>query len=255
MLFRSRMYPAKTGCTTLVMPLITEPGNNNSVLVYDLRHDPEMFLSLDVDGLSELLFTRSDELPEGMQRLPVKSVKINKCPALAPRNTLDAKAAERIALDMDMCYQHWQTLCAHPDFFQRVAIAYTSHAFEPSGDVDVALYDGFLDNADATSLAQIRCASPQELAKIQFDFHDKRLPELLFRFRARNWPETLTTIESERWEQMRVQRLTQGTGGGSITFAEFSAQIALLREAHKTDEDAGQILDALEMWGKDLLDS
>lgn len=254
-LHTSRMYPAKIGCTTLVMPLITEPGNNNSVLVYDLRHDPEMFLSLDVDGLSELLFTRSDELPEGMQRLPVKSVKINKCPALAPRNTLDAKAAERIALDMDMCYQHWQTLCAHPDFFQRVAIAYTSHAFEPSGDVDVALYDGFLDNADATSLAQIRCASPQELAKIQFDFHDKRLPELLFRFRARNWPETLTTIESERWEQMRVQRLTQGTGGGSITFAEFSAQIALLREAHKTDEDAGQILDALEMWGKDLLDS
>jgi exodeoxyribonuclease-1 len=248
-LHTSRMYPAKTGCTTLVMPLITEPGNNNSVLVYDLRHDPELFLPLDVDGLSRLLFTRNNELPEGMQRLPVKSVKINKCPALAPRNTLDFDAAGRIALDMELCYRHWRTLCAYPDFFQRVAAAYTSRAFEPSGDVDAALYDGFLDNADAASLAQIRRASPQQLAKMRFDFHDQRLPELLFRYRARNWPETLTPAEMARWEQIRLQRLMQGDGGGSITLAEFSAQIALLRETHKTDRNAQQILAALEAWG------
>lgn len=254
-LHTSRMYPAKTGCTTLVMPLITEPGNNNSVLVYDLRHDPELFLPLDVDGLSQLLFTRNDELPEGMQRLPVKSVKINKCPALAPRNTLDFDAAGRIALDMELCYRHWQTLCAYPDFFQRVAAAYTSRAFEPSGDVDVALYDGFLDNADAASLAQIRRASPQQLAKMRFDFHDQRLPELLFRYRARNWPETLTPAEMARWEQIRLQRLMQGDGGGSITLAEFSAQIALLREAHKVDQDAGWLLDELESWSTNLLHS
>ncbi len=254
-LHTTRMYPAKIGCTSLVMPLIAEPGNNNSVLVYDLRQDPELFLPLDADELSQLLFTRNDDLPEGMQRLPVKSIKINKCPALAPRNTLDNEAAERIALDLDACHRHWQRLCAQPDFFQRVAAAYTSRAFEPSGDVDVALYDGFLDNADAASLAQIRRASPKQLAKMRLDFHDQRLPELLFRYRARNWPETLTAIESERWEQMRLQRLTQGDGGGSITFAEFAAQIALLREAHKTDENARQILDALESWSKDLLSS
>lgn len=254
-LHTSRMYPAKTGCTTLVMPLITEPGNNNSVLVYDLRHDPELFLPLDPGDLSQYLFTRNDELPEGMQRLPVKSVKLNKCPALAPRNTLDAEAAERIALDLDACYRHWQTLCAVPDFFRRVATAYTSRKFEPSNDVDVALYDGFLDNADASSLAQIRRASPKELAKMRFDFHDKRLPELLFRYRARNWPEMLTQTEGRRWQQMCLQRLTQDNGSGNITFSEFSTQIALLRDASKTDENARRILDELEAWGKNLLGS
>jgi exodeoxyribonuclease-1 len=250
----TRMYPAKTGCTSLVMPLITEPGNSNSVLVYDLRHNPDMFLPLDIDDLSQLLFTRNDELPEGMQRLPVKSVKINKCPALAPRNTVDSEAAERIALDMDACYQHWQTLCAHPDFFQRVATAYTSRAFEPSGDVDVALYDGFLDNADAALLAQIRRASPQQLANARFDFHDKRLPELLFHYRARNWPETLMSAEMEHWEQIRLQRLTQSDGGRSITLAEFSAQIASLRKAGNMDANAQQVLAALDLWSKDLAD-
>jgi len=254
-LHSTRMYPAETGCTSLVMPLITEPGNNNSVLVYDLRHDPEMFLSLNIDELSQLLFTRNDELPVGMQRLPVKSVKVNKCPALAPRNTLDSEAAKRIALDLNACYRHWQTLCAVPDFFQRVATAYTNRSFEPSNDVDVALYDGFLDNADALLLAQIRRATPQQLATLHVDFHDRRLPELLFRYRARNWPETLTSAEAERWEQMRLKRLTQKEGGGSIIIAEFMAQIGLLREANTADARAGQILDELEVWGKDLLDS
>ncbi|WP_295623693.1 exodeoxyribonuclease I [uncultured Nitrosomonas sp.] len=254
-LHTTRMYPTKTGCTSLVMPLIMEPENNNSVLVYDLRHDPEMFLSLNADELSQLLFTRNDDLPEGMQRLPVKSIKINKCPALAPRNTLDDEAAERIALDLDACYQHWQTLCAVPEFFQRVATAYTSRTFESSGDVDVALYDGFLSNADAASLGQIRAASPKQLAKMQFDFHDKRLPELLFRYRARNWPETLESVEVERWKLLRLQRLTQANGGGSITFDEFSAQIALLRESYKADEKAKRILNELEAWGSNLMDS
>lgn len=252
-LHTTRMYPTQTGCTSLVMPLILEPGNNNSVLVYDLRHKPDMFLSLDVDSLSELLFTRNDKLPEGMQRLPVKSIKINKCPALAPRNTLDHQTIERIALDLDKCHNHWQTLCAVPDFFQRVATAYTNHEFEPSNDVDIALYEGFLNNADTALLAQIRRASPQELAEYKFNFHDKRLPKLLFRYRARNWPETLTLEEIEHWKHIRLQRLTKNDCGGSIIFDEFSAQIALLRETHKTNENAGQILDTLEMWGKDLL--
>jgi len=251
----SRMYPAKTGCTTLVMPLIAEPGNNNSVLVYDLRHDPDMFLDLDITDLDQLLFTRSEDLPEGMQRLPVKSVKINKCPALAPRNTLDAQAAERIALDLDACHRHWQKLSEHPDFFRRVAKAYTSREFESSGDVDVALYDGFLDNVDAASLAQIRRAAPQQLAKMRFDFHDQRLPDLLFRYRARNWPETLTAAETEQWQQMRLQRLMQGNGGGSITYAGFADQLAVLRDMHKDHVHAQQILEALEAWGKDVVNS
>ena len=179
------MFPAKTGCTTLVMPLITEPGNNNSVLVYDLRHDPQPFIDLTVEALNKYLFIRTEDLPEGMSRLPVKAVKINKCPALAPRNTLDTDAAKRIEIDLQLCHQHWQKLCGHLEFFQRIAAAYTRTKFEPSGDVDSALYDGFLDNNDTPLLAQIRRATPQALAKATFDFHDQRLPELLFRYRAR----------------------------------------------------------------------
>ncbi len=254
-LHTSRMYPAKTGCTTLVMPMIIEPGNNNSVLVYDLRHDPEMFLPLDHDELSRLLFTRSEDLPDGMQRLPVKSVKINKCPALAPRNTLTADAAERIELDLDTCHRHWQKLCTEPSFFQRVATAYTSHVFASSDDVDVALYDGFLNNADAALSAQIRRTSPKELAKARFDFQDRRLAELLFRYRARNWPETLSESEMQRWEQSRLQRLTQENDSGILVFAEFSKQIVALLAKHEANEQEKRLLRQLLLWGEQLMNT
>ena len=162
--------------------------------------------------VSQYLFTRTEDLPEGSQRLPVKSVKINKCPALAPRNTLNAQAAAHIEIDLDACHRHWLKLsenCAQTDFAQRIALAYCSRTFEPSADVDEALYDGFMDNADVPLFSQIRCATPQKLAKARFDFHDRRLPELLFRYRARNWPETLSAEENQRWQQQRRQRLTR----------------------------------------------
>lgn len=254
-LHTSRMYPATIGCTSLVMPLIAEPGNNNSVLVYDLRHDPELFMDMDEDELNKYLFIRNEDLPEGMQRLPVKSVKTNKCPAIAPRNTLDAASIERIEIEPDNCHKHWQKLRDHPDFAQRVAAAYTSREFEPSADVDIALYDGFLDNTDIPLLAQIRRATPESLAQAKFDFHDQRLPELFFRYRARNWPETLSTNEMERWEQFRQQRLTQTSLGNNIIYKEYVEKINLLRVENIDNQQAQDVCNALDAWGKQLLTS
>jgi len=247
-LHTSRMYPSETGCTTLVMPLVGEPGNNNSVLVYDLRHDPCPFMDLDVEGLTKRLFSRAENLPEGVERLPIKSVKINKCPALAPRNALDESAVPRLAIDLEACDRYWQQLSTNADFMERVAQAYTSREFDPAGDVDLALYEGFLSDTDRSLLARVRDASPQELARTHFNFQDGRLPELLFRYRARNWPETLSTEEAQRWEHMRRLRLQDKNGGGSITLNDYLAQIAVLRREHVGDADASRILDELEAW-------
>ncbi len=252
-LHSSRMYPAETGCTTLVMPLITEPGNNNSILVYDLRCNPENFLGLDVTDLSERLFTRSEDLPENVTRLPVKSIKINKCPALAPSNTLTSAAIERLEIDLETCQRYCEKLRANPDFFQRVAAAYTSRKLESADDVDLALYDGFFNNDDYPLMTKIRNASPQQLATIHVNFHDSRLPELLFRYRARNWPEILNSSEIQRWERMRSRRLTEEDGGGSITARELSDRLIQLRSQYKNQSNAQVILDAVDTWTKNLL--
>lgn len=249
----SRMYPAETGCTTLVMPLIAEPGNSNSILVYDLRCNPEIFLKLNVTDLNERLFTRSEDLPEDVIRLPVKSIKTNKCPALAPSNTLNPAAIDRLEIDLNACHRHCEQLRANPDFFQRVAAAYAGRKFESADDVDLALYDGFFSHDDYPLMAKIRNAKPQQLAKIHVSFHDRRLSELLFRYRARNWPETLDSSEIQRWEHLRKRRLTEESGGGSITVKEFSGRLVRLRHQYKNHRNAQEILDAVDVWVKNLL--
>lgn len=251
-LHSSRMYPAGTGCTTLVMPMITEPGNSNSILVYDLRCNPETFLALDVTELSERLFTRGEDLPDDVTRLPVKSIKVNKCPALAPSNTLNSAAIDRLEIDLEACHRHCELLRANPDFFQRVAAAYTSRKFESAEDVDLALYDGFFGNDDYPLMTKIRNANPQQLAKIHVNFHDRRLPELLFRYRARNWPETLNSSEIQRWEHLRYRRLTEADGGGSITAKELFERLVQLRNQYNNKKTAQQILDAVDTWAKKL---
>ncbi len=249
-LHTSRMYPAEFGCTTLVMPLAAEPGNGNGVLVYDLRHDPEPFLGLDVDALHDRLFTRGEDLPEGVQRLPVKSVKINKCPALAPRSTLDDAASERIAIDLDACGRHHELLSADSGFMQRVAQAYGGREFAPAEDVELALYDGFLDDADRNLLPRVRAATAQELARKEFHFRDKRLPELLFRYRARNWPESLSNEELRRWEQFRIRRIHSGAGGDTLGLEEYQDRIGRLRDEQEGNGRALQLLDRLGQWAE-----
>ncbi|HFC54020.1 MAG TPA: exodeoxyribonuclease I [Gammaproteobacteria bacterium] len=251
-LHTSRMYPAESGCTTLVMPLAQDPRNGNGVLVYDLRHDPEPFLELDVDRLKELLFTRSEDLPQGTARLPVKSVKLNKCPALAPRATLDAAAIQRIAIDPEACDRHWRVLESHPAFMQRVAQAYGGREFPPAADVELALYEGFFDDGDRLQMERVRGASPQELAALGSGFRDGRLPELLFRYRARNWPQTLSEGELQRWERLRGERIRHGAGGETLGLEEYRQRIAALRRERDGDPEAQRRLDRLEEWGEML---
>lgn len=250
----SRMYPSDTGCTTLVMPLVKDPSNSNGVLVYDLRQNPEPFMDLDVDALRECLFTRAEDLPENTERLPVKSVKTNKCPALAPQNTLDEASSKRIGIDLDACRRHWQQLSTNEGFMQRIAQAYKSREFPPAGDVDLALYEGFLGDADHRLVSKVRNATPQELAQNKFDFKDKRLPELLFRYRARNWPETLSREETQYWESYRCNRIENEDGGGSITMDRFSEEIARLRRENEGNTVTQRLLDAVEVWGRRLSD-
>lgn len=248
----SRMYPSETGCTTVVMPMIQEQGYGNSILVYDLRHNPAPFIELSVEELAMCLFTPQSALPEEVSRLPVKSVKINKCPALAPQNVLDKSTSSRINLNVEVCNHHWQMLYKNTAFMQRVAQAYSSIEFETTRDVDLALYDNFFSESDRILMTAVRDASPWQLMHNHFDFQDKRLHELLFRYRARNWPDTLSANELQRWRTICRQHLTEKNCGNTITLIEFAEKIRGLRKTHAENAHILQILSTIETWGREL---
>ena len=248
----SAMYPAELGCIGYVMPLAGHPLNKNEIIVYDLRNDPGPFLDLDVDALSARLFTRQDELPEGVARLPVKTIHINKAPVVVPVNTLTDEAAARWQIDLAACGRHGQSINEHPAFVRNLIEVYARRNFEGESDPDFMLYGGgFFSDGDKQLMAGVRSCAPSELIDAVFPFNDKRLPEMLFRFRARNYPETLTSEERERWRVFRRSRLLGSEAAAGLTVDALKARIDELRRQGVSSRDE-DILNALAVYAERL---
>ena len=238
----SGMFAAERGCLAVMWPLATHPSNKNEVLAWDLAHDPSELPLLDVATLRLRLFTKTADLPEGVLRLPLKSVHLNKSPMVVRKlQTLTPEMAARWGIDMDTALRHAEKAAALPDM-SAIWPAVFQRPKEAAPDVDEDLYGGFIGNADRRRLNQLRALPPAELAHSRSGFDDERLEELLFRYRARNFADTLNPEEAQRWEAHRAARLLEGAGGARNVDALF-AQIDTLSES--ADERGEAILGAL----------
>ncbi len=254
-LYAAHFYPAKIGCTSMVMPLFRESTYKNHVLVYDLRQDPSLFLGMNEDQLHECWLAPAAEAPKDRTRLPIQSVRINQCPALAPLAVADASTAERIELDLEACNRHLDLIHSSRDFIQRIHDVYHAHKKEQRyapRDVDTALYENLLDNDDRALFPRIRETAPEQLADLTLNFGDRRFPELLFRYRARNWSDTLSEDEKKQWEQFCHDRLHHGVEEGELTLAQYREKIAQLLQEHENNPRERDLLSELQAWGDHL---
>lgn len=245
----SGMYPALRHCLAVVLPLCKHPTNANEIIVYDLSVDPELLLSASVAEIQQRLFTATADLPEGTVRIPIKTVHINKCPVLAPLSVIRPQDAIRLALDLTQCLDHCEQIKAAIGLTEKLTAVYRDRSYAESlDDPDLAIYSGgFLNETDKRTLTKITTASPAQLARSVFNFNDKRLPEMLFRYRARNFPETLSNVETAQWREFCVKRLTGEQGGASIKLDDYLLQLKALRD---NGQIAAQLLDDLEHYAK-----
>ena len=238
----SGMFPPERGCLAIMWPLATHPSNKNELLAWDLAYDPSELALLDVDTLRLRLFTKTSDLPEGVQRLPIKSVHLNKSPMVVRKlKTLTGEMAAKWGIDIDAALANAEKARVLPDM-SAIWPELFNRPNMPTPDVDEDLYGGFVGNADRRRLNQLRALPPAELAVSRVGFDDDRLAELLFRYRARNFFETLTPEEAERWEAHRAARLLDGEGGARNLDA-LLAQLDVLSET--ADEKAQSVLEAL----------
>jgi exodeoxyribonuclease-1 len=247
----SSMYPAALGCIAMVMPLLKHPVNANGVIVYDLRHDPAPLFELSEEALHERLFTPTADLPEGVERIPLKTVHINKCPVVAPLSTLTDEAAARWRLDVKQGEIYRQKLLAEPAFINKIATIHQANAFEPISDPDQALYSGgFFSRDDRQRMDAILATEPASLARFPLVFDDARLPEMVFRYRARNWPELLSEEDRQRWQEFREARLLDADGGGSITLDEYLAKLDKLEADPALSPEKQDLIPQLLRWAE-----
>ncbi len=239
----SGMFPTERGCLGVMWPLASHPTNRNELIAWDLSHDPSELALLDADTIRLRMFTRSDELPEGVTRLPVKTVHLNKSPMVVGNvNTLTRDTAERWGIDLEQAARHAAAARALPDLTAIWAKVFSRPQDGPAPDVDQDLYGGFVGNEDRRRLERLRSLPPEKLAEARPGFDDERLEELAWRYRARNFPHTLTEEDLERWEEHRVACLMEGQGG-ALTFDELFARLDTL--GGEADERGEEILGAL----------
>ena len=152
------------------------------------------------------MFTPGSELGEDEKRIHLKTIHVNRSPAVAPIGTLTEEDAERLGISLEQCREHQQQLMSVSGVVEKVQDAFGDRTFEDVTDPDLMLYSGpFFSDSDRVRFTELRQMSPDDLRCEGSGFDDSRVPEMLFRFRARNYPDSLTPEEQDRWHEHRAQ--------------------------------------------------
>lgn len=244
----SGMFGAARSNTSWVVPLAWHPDNRNAVIMCDLAGDMTPLLELDSAALRERLYTRRDALEADQSAVPLKLVHINKCPVLAPANTLRPKDAERLGIDRQRCLDNLALLRNNASIREKVVELFAeAPAFAASDDVDLRLYDGFFGDADRMAMKIIQETAPQNLPALDLTFADNRLEPLLFRYRARNFPGTLDDREQQRWLQHRRAVFTPER------LQDYLSELSNLYQQHEDDKEKMAQLKALYAYAQELV--
>ena len=248
----SGMLPVQYGCMAVMWPLASHPSNRNEVIAWDLRFNPQELASLSAADIRARLFVRADELPEGVQRLPIKTIHLNRSPMVVRNlNVLSPQQAERWHIDLSQAARHAEMARALPDMSSIWAEVFSRP--DQLGDetgVDGGLYAGFVSTADRRKLEHLRTLPAADLADARTGFEDERLEEVFWRYRARNFPQTLSADEQQRWHAHCAARLIDGQDKARTVDDLLEALDTLYPDA---DVQGQTVLDALQDYAQEIV--
>ncbi len=256
-MYSSGRYPSQFSHTTAAV-LLGRHQDQDYALVYDLRHDPTPFLDMSVDQL--VVAWQYSKDPEAL-RLPVKTLKYNRCPAILPGIVSDKSALERLKLSRD-------TIATNLKKVSRVAGSFVDKLFDAVAvmdqnrvktqmaivdnqlNVDERLYDAFVSGHDKPIMRAVRSARPQALTNFEEKFQDARLKNLLPLYKARNYPQALTAEERTAWEDFCTKKLF--SGGSNSQLARYFARLEELTKTKVSDEQR-YLLEELQLYGESIV--
>ncbi|MEE9354684.1 MAG: exodeoxyribonuclease I [Methylococcaceae bacterium] len=246
----SGRYSSAQHCLAVVVVVGEHPTNKNEVIVFNLAEDPAPMLELTADEIKHRLFTAATDLPEGIHRIPLKTIHLNRCPVIAPLKTLRATDQDRLNIDISLCLENLEKIKQQPTLAKKLGQVFSPNYDETESDPDLMIYSGgFFNQHDKALFEQIRLSEPAKLAEIDFKFNDKRLSEMLFRYRARNFPETLTDQELAKWKQFcRKKIMETNNSEGKSLMAQHLDRINELKTKHQDEQGLNEIVASLEQY-------
>ena len=247
----SGRLPRTNSYTALMVPLAQDLVNKNAIICFNLSGDVETLMKLDADGIREQVFASTKQLPVGKERIPLKVIHLNRCPVVATPKLLDADAAIRLKIDVDLCMANWQVLNKdgnRAELRAKLQAVFAPPEYPEVEDVEQALYQGFLPNVDKVRLAEVRSSKAPELDSAHFPFKDSRYSSLLFRYRARNFQDSLRPQDREHWQTLCLERLT-GEDTNYLTLSAYEGEIDQMMAGTQKEEELA-LLEKLRQWGQ-----
>jgi exodeoxyribonuclease-1 len=244
---------------TSIVYAITPSKNSDSSLVYDLRQDPKQFLDLSVDELINIW--RYNEDPKAL-RLPVKTLKYNRVPAIAPLGVIkDDDTRKRLDIDLDKIKANLKVLKLRQSEFAEKMLKVVDKLDESRSkeqatliddinNVDERLYENFLSPVDKPMMQKITQMSPSDLINLNPKFRDGRLNSIFPLYLARNYKKLLNSDQIELWQSFCFSKLTKG--GESSIVSRYFKRIEELKTTAKTKDDQ-YILEELSLYGQSIL--
>lgn len=256
-IYTTGRYPSSVLHTTAAVLLAPHPQPDSS-LVYDLRHDPTPFVGMKPTELAACWQFTKDP---AAQRLPVKTLKYNRCPAVAPLGVMNSPETEaRLGLTISTLTKHLEILKKHQAAFAASvldALTLLDREREQAqarttdqGSVDSQLYDGFFGSNDKSAMRLVRTADPATLSSLEGKLSDRRLKALLPLYKARNYPAALNADERAMWDAHIRERLF--SGGQASRLASYFDRLQTLSKG-TLSADQQYALEELRLYGESVM--
>lgn len=256
-MYTSGRYSGEHLHTTAAV-VLGRPTDKDYVLVYDLRHDPKAFVDMSVEELiGAWKFTKDPEI----LRLPVKTLKYNRCPAIIPGVVKDEATLERLRLSRDEVLANLTSLTKHAKTFvpklfevvnrmdearQKDQVAMVDNELT----VDERLYERFIDKRDVPAMQAVRAAEPAEIQSLADNLSDARLRNLLPLYKSRNYPSALTAEERGAWDDFCQKKLL--AGGEHSRLVRYFARLQELAAGKPTSQQQ-YLLEELQLYGESIM--
>jgi len=253
LIYVSGKYDTEFDKATIVVKLCDHPKKQGSI-VYDLRFDPSEIKDLSPEELVKKWQYDPDNLDD---KLPLKTLLYNRCPAVAPISVLDDKSKERLHLNMKKIDDNTKKLNQIKEELS-VTVAKALEILDKKQqvrllsheqDAENQLYDGFVDDIDRSKLAKVRLSDPADLLASTFDFKDSRLQKMILPYKARNYPKSLDDKERETWETFKENKLLKSAN----SLEKYFARIEQLKQEHAKDKQKLYLLEELKLYGESLM--
>lgn len=254
LVYISAYINADQGCCTLVMPVCPHPNNKNAVLCVDLNSNIDELMQDDPTALSTALFTKAKDDTKAPR---IFSISVNKCPFVAPFNTLSTEKAESLSINIERCKHNYSQLKNKHDLHKLCQQVFTLQKTDDAQpNIDQSLYTiGFPSPADKTMMTKIRESSAENLVSFQGRFENRVYNDMLFRYRARNFPHLLEQHEINVWQEHLQHRFTLANKTECLSIQEYMNEIEELAIQYAQNPQKSALLTTLKRYGQALIGS